>query len=178
MDITVRKNSSFIFNADPLVLHEQSKYSQDTRVFLEDGAGAILVDWFSIGRSENGEKFLFSEYTSSLIVLNSESTFLIDKQRFYPTTNKYNLAGSFSNYTQILNIFFIGELSDIANHVHNSKYLSNNNDYKFSFTYNQNYTILRILGTTRKNLQSLLYKLYDLIKQNKNIGFDALERKM
>ena len=178
MNITVRKNSSFIFNADPLVLHEQSKYSQDTRIFLEDGAGAILVDWFAIGRSENGEKFLFSEYTSSLIALNSESPFLVDKQFFSPATNEYNIAGAFSNYTQMLNIFFIGKLSNIANLVHNSDCLSSNNDYIFSFTYNQNYTILRILGTTRKSLQSLLYKLYHIIKQNNNIGFDALERKM
>ena len=178
MDIVVRKNSSFIFNADPLVLHKQSKYSQDTKIFLEDGAGAILVDWFAIGRSENGEKFLFSEYTSSLVASNSDSNLLIDKQYFTPALIKYNIAGGFSNYSQMLNIFFIGKLTYIAELLFNSKNLSNNTNFIFSFTRNKNYTILRILGTTRKSLQSLLYILYDIIKDDINIGFDALERKM
>ena len=179
MKVDIKKGGRFIFNADPLVLHEQSRYAQDTEINIDAGAGAIIIDWFSIGRSENGEKFLFSEYSSSLKISDTASTFLIDKQFFSPQTNRYNIAGAFSSYSQMLNIFFVGEsILSAKKFMNNDSISSNSNDYIYSFTNHERYTILRILGYSRQRLQSLLNKLFFIISQDNLIGFNALERKM
>ena len=178
MNIKILKGGRFIFNADPLVLHEKSKFMQNTNLFLNENSGAILIDWFSIGRSENGEKFLFSDYSSNLSISDSSSTFLIDRQHFTPDTVKYNLAGSFADYSQMLNIFFSGTFINLAVTLQQSDIFLSSENFIYSFTNNSNYTILRILGTTRKQLQSIVYAIYRIAQTDSAIGFNALERKM
>ncbi len=178
MYITVHSGGKFIYNADPLVLHAESKYQQNTEVTLHKNAGAILVDWFSIGRSENGEAFLFSEYCSILKAKSITSTFLIDKQYFKPADFSYNIAGAFADYSQMLNIFFLGTATDIAALFEQSDIFHESTNFIYSFTQHTEYTILRMLGSKRQDLQIVLKKMYALLKSDNIIGFDALERKM
>ncbi len=178
MHITVHPGGKFIYNADPLVLHAKSKYLQNTEIKLHDNAGAIIVDWFSIGRSENGEVFLFSEYLSTLKAESPISTFLIDKQYFRPEDFTYNIAGAFAEFSQMLNIFFLGTTTDIATQLEKTNIFQENPDYIFSFTHHTEYTILRMLGSKRQDLQIVLNLIYTLIKSDAIIGFDALIRKM
>lgn len=77
----------------------------------------------------------------------------------------------------MLNIFFLGNSLHIADNIEISNIL-NHSKFIFSFTKHDSYTILRVLGSNRKDLQFILRELYILIKANPLIGFNALERKM
>lgn len=76
-------------------------------------AGAVLltVDWFSSGRSESGEQFLFSEYFSQIRIHSQDRPLLIDNQAYSPKGNNPRSKGVFGKYNHFINGFLAGDES-------------------------------------------------------------------
>ncbi len=88
------------------------------------------------------------------------------------------VAGAFADYLQMLNIIFIGENMGVAVELEEQGVLADGRNFISSFITNAEYTVLRIVGRSRKELQQIVKCVYGLLGQDAAVGFDALELKM
>ena len=57
-------DSLLVFAPDPVQAFADSAYSQRQEFHLESGAGLVLLDWFTSGRSARGERWAFRHFES------------------------------------------------------------------------------------------------------------------
>ena len=60
----VKENGLLVCVPDAVVCYAGARYRQSQKINLASGAGLILLDWFTSGRRECGERWLFDEYLS------------------------------------------------------------------------------------------------------------------
>ncbi len=61
---TVRDGGLLVVAPDPVVCFERASYRQDQRLYLDDSANLVYLDWFSSGRHAAGERWRFDRYES------------------------------------------------------------------------------------------------------------------
>ncbi|MGN6644056.1 MAG: urease accessory protein UreD [Verrucomicrobiota bacterium] len=61
---TLEAGSVLVFAPDPVQAFAESSYSQRQEFHLADGAGLVLVDWFTSGRAARGERWAFKSFQS------------------------------------------------------------------------------------------------------------------
>ena len=64
----VEENGLLVSMPDAVVCFAGARYCQTQRVNLAAGAGLILLDWFTSGRRESGERWVFNEYLSHTVI--------------------------------------------------------------------------------------------------------------
>ena len=64
----VEQNGLLVCIPDAVVCFAGARYRQSQKVSLASGAGLILLDWFTSGRHECGERWLFDEYLSQTVI--------------------------------------------------------------------------------------------------------------
>jgi urease accessory protein len=57
-------NSLLVFAPDPVQAFANSSYTQRQEFRLANGAGLVLLDWFTSGRAANGERWAFAKLQS------------------------------------------------------------------------------------------------------------------
>jgi urease accessory protein len=60
----LESKSFLVFAPDPVQAFADSAYSQRQEFHLADGAGLVLVDWFTSGRAARGERWAFNYFQS------------------------------------------------------------------------------------------------------------------
>lgn len=74
---TLRPGSLLIFAPDPVQAFADSSYSQAQEFHLATGAGLVLLDWFTSGRSANGERWAFAQFrTRNDVFIDGERVFI------------------------------------------------------------------------------------------------------
>jgi urease accessory protein len=74
---TMDKASVLVFMPDPVQAFAGSSYSQRQQFHLSEGAGLVLLDWFTSGRAARGERWQFSWFRSrNDVFLGDERIFL------------------------------------------------------------------------------------------------------
>lgn len=74
---TLAENGLLIFAPDPVQAFADSTYTQRQEFHLANGAGLILVDWFTSGRAARGERWAFNRFQSrNEVFINGERAFL------------------------------------------------------------------------------------------------------
>lgn len=74
---TVEENALLVFAPDPIQPFANSSYSQRQTFHLGNGAGLVLVDWFTSGRAACGERWAFDRFQSrNDVFLSGERIFM------------------------------------------------------------------------------------------------------
>ena len=74
---TIEENALLVFAPDPVQPFAYSNYSQRQTFHLSDGAGLLLVDWFTAGRAARGERWAFNRFQSrNDVFLSGERVFM------------------------------------------------------------------------------------------------------
>ncbi len=60
----LEKDSLFILAPDPVQPFADSRYHQAQQFHLAPGAGLVLLDWFTAGRTARGERWSFNQFRS------------------------------------------------------------------------------------------------------------------
>lgn len=73
----LKPESLLIFAPDPVQAFADSSYVQSQTFHLARGAGLVLLDWFTSGRSANGERWAFAKFqTRNDVFVDGERTFI------------------------------------------------------------------------------------------------------
>lgn len=94
---------------DPVTCFAAARYHQKQVFKIEPDSNLVVVDWFTSGRHENGEKWNFEVYKSTNhIFLNDEQPLFLDSVLLDQTLAVGGIAESMCNYQVIGMLIFFG----------------------------------------------------------------------
>lgn len=108
LKITLKKNAFHVFFNDPLVMHNGGNFVQKNTVDIEEDSVLLFIDWFSAGRTENGESFAFKAFETSTKIKLNEKIILWDNFKITPNTMDISAPGMFGEHASFLNLFLMG----------------------------------------------------------------------
>ncbi len=108
LQIRLKKNAFHVFFNDPLVMHNGGNFVQENTIALEKESVLLFIDWFSAGRTANGESFAFKAFETSTKITIEKRTVLWDNFKITPESMDVRSPGMFGNHSSFLNIFLIG----------------------------------------------------------------------
>ncbi len=106
-DIHVEENGFVEVIPDMLIPHEGANHQQITRLSMEKGAGAIVMDAMAPGRLARGEKYKYTRLSSRLIVTWDGRKVLIDGASFRPSEVDPESAGALGSEGYVGSLFAI-----------------------------------------------------------------------
>lgn len=108
LKMRLKKNAFHVFFNDPLVMHNGGNFVQENTIDLEEESVLLFIDWFSAGRTANGESFVFKSFETSTKIEIEKQIVLWDNFKITPENMDVHSPGMFGNHSSFLNIFLIG----------------------------------------------------------------------
>ena len=93
---------------DPLVPQAASRYHQAQHWHLAASATLLLADWWHAGRSDMGEKFAFTNFSTELRVSVAGRLALLDRFALRPTEHLATSQATFGPYHSALSLYLVG----------------------------------------------------------------------
>ncbi len=149
IDITVAKNSFFIYNPLPTIPYANSAFNNIITVNLKDSSSIFIYsDILTGGRVARGECFDYKYYHSIVKIYESGSLSYMDNSRFTPSEMNMKGIGIYEGYTHLLSMVIcnINIYDDIENIF---------DDYNIPFGISENdrrYIVVRVLGKSSESL--------------------------
>ncbi len=109
---TIGAGGCVVVLPDPVVPYAQSAFRQEQAWDLQDDALLVIVDWFTAGRLERGERFQYSSYASDVTESLRGRPVLADRLLAQPATSAVERVGAFGDGTVSLNLFVVGSPAD------------------------------------------------------------------
>ena len=109
LDLKIEKNAFHVFFNDPLVMHNGGNFIQENTIQLKADSVLLFIDWFSAGRTANGESFAFKNFETSTKIEQEKETILWDNFKITPENMDVHSPGMFGDHSSFLNLFLIGD---------------------------------------------------------------------
>ena len=109
LDLKIEKNAFHVFFNDPLVMHNGGNFIQENTIQLKADSVLLFIDWFSAGRTANGESFAFQNFETSTKIEQEKETILWDNFKITPENMDVHSPGMFGDHSSFLNLFLIGD---------------------------------------------------------------------
>lgn len=92
---TLGAGALLVFAPEPVQAFAKSTYTQRQDFHLADGAGLVLLDWFTSGRAARGERWMFAHFESrNDVFINGDRAFvdpiLLDSTAVAERMNRFN----------------------------------------------------------------------------------------
>ncbi len=185
LTMNMEVNAFHVFFNDPLVMHNGGSFSQKNTINLSKGSVLLFIDWFSAGRTANGESFAFKSYETSTKIEVEKKPVLWDNFKITPEDMDVHAPGMFGDHASFLNLFLIGDL--------NAKKVKiiENSLFKFQEENKDEFTDLA-LNITRTNdkalvgrysakkitsLKKVVVALSKILAESELLNYDHLDRK-
>lgn len=94
---------------EPTVMHAEASFEQVQTWDLTKESELILIDILHVGRSENGEEFLYKKFRSDVCLKLNGETIYLDCFLSKPHESKAHQASRFGDYKLMLNMFSFGK---------------------------------------------------------------------
>ena len=109
LNLEIEKNAFHVFFNDPLVMHNGGNFIQENTIQLKADSVLLFIDWFSAGRTANGESFAFQNFETSTKIEQEKETILWDNFKITPENMDVHSPGMFGDHSSFLNLFLIGD---------------------------------------------------------------------
>jgi len=93
---------------DPLVPQAASRYYQAQHWHLHPRATLLLADWTHAGRTDLGEKFAFTDFSTELRVSVADRLTVLDRLALHPAEHLLTSQASFGLYHSALSMYLVG----------------------------------------------------------------------
>jgi urease accessory protein len=185
------ENALAVVLPDPLVPQADSRYHQAQHWHLADGATLLLADWWHAGRTDLGEKFAFTSFSTELRVSVAGRLTLLDRFALRPAEHLATSQATFGPYHTALSLYLVGppdgarfqRLADALcqlpppgqTDLHASLA---GRPYVVAVTQaRENVLLVRALGMSRLDLEPVYRAVSAALAGEELLGFDALQRK-
>jgi len=97
LKLDIEKNAFHVFFNDPLVMHKGGNFVQKNKIQLQKDSVLLFIDWFSAGRTANGEYFDFNSFETSTKINLENEIVLWDNFKITPESMDINSPGMFGD---------------------------------------------------------------------------------
>jgi urease accessory protein len=184
-------NALVVVLPDPLVPQAASRYHQAQHWHLAESATLLLADWWHAGRTDLGEKFAFTTFSTELRVSVAGRLTLLDRFALRPEEHLATSQATFGPYHTALSLYLVGPPEDgrfqrLAAALRQLPPPGQTDlhaqlagqPYVVAVTQaRENVLLLRALGTSRLDLEPLYQAVSAALAGEELLGFNALQRK-
>ena len=184
LKLDIEKNAFHVFFNDPLVMHKGGNFVQKNKIQLQKDSVLLFIDWFSAGRTANGEYFDFNSFETSTKINLENEIVLWDNFKITPESMDINSPGMFGDHSSFLNLFLIGNkeskkvklIEEALSKCHS--FIENNNDIKNNLTRtNENSLVGRYSANKITLLTKIMKDVSTILAHEELLNYDHLERK-
>lgn len=182
LNINLIKDAFHVFFNDPLVMHNGGNFTQTNHISLDKESVLLFMDWFSAGRTANGESFAFENFESSTKIDIEKQTILWDNFKITPNTMDVHAPGMFGNHTSFLNVFIIGNKTSakiklLEKGLLNLEDIEDTNFQSNITRVNDNALVARYSAEKITTLKKITIHLSRILAHPELLNYDHLERK-
>lgn len=182
LNINLIKDAFHVFFNDPLVMHNGGNFTQTNHISLDKESVLLFMDWFSAGRTANGESFAFENFESSTKIDIEKQTILWDNFKITPNTMDVHAPGMFGNHTSFLNVFIIGNKTSakiklLEKGLLNLEDIEDTNFQSNITRVNDNALVARYSAEKITTLKKTTIHLSRILAHPELLNYDHLERK-
>lgn len=102
-----------VFAAEPTVLHRLGVYRQKQRWRVDPASRLILQDWVQSGRSESGERYQFTRYSSELSLTLGHTEVVFERFVFEPEKQDPFNAASLGGLDHLVTLYVLGNFPNL-----------------------------------------------------------------
>jgi urease accessory protein len=187
----VAENALAVVLPDPLVPQADSRYHQAQHWHLTDDATLLLADWWHAGRTDLGEKFAFTSFSTELRVSVAGRLTLLDRFTLRPAEHLATSQATFGPYHTALSLYLVGppdgarfqRIADALRQLPPPGQTDLHASlagrlYVVAVTQaRENVLLVRALGMSRLDLEPVYRAVSAALAGEELLGFDALQRK-
>ena len=187
----VAENALAVVLPDPLVPQADSRYRQVQHWHLAPTATLLLTDWWHAGRTDLGEKFAFTSFSTELRVTVAGRLALLDRLALRPEEHLATSQATFGPYHTALSLYLVGppagaQFQQLAAALRQLPPLGQTDlhaslagrPYVVAVTQaRENVLLVRALGMSRLDLEPVYRAVAAALAGKELLGFDALRRK-
>ncbi len=178
----VAEGALAVMAQDPVVLHAGSIYGHSQEWHVHSHAGLVVAELMTGGRIENGERFLFQEYSGQFLVLVDEKPVFRDSFRFVPEFNDYRDPATFAGRFYMLSVYLIGtmwrHLADLlTDESIRLRSLPGATVLGSLYPLDRFGYVMRAVSNTMGELDGIMDLIHVLLKDKTFLGFNPRERK-
>ncbi len=182
INIEMASNAFHVFLNDPLVMHRGGSLIQSNNITMQKGAVLLFVDWFSAGRTANGEVFSFECFNTSTKIEMDTKIVVWDNFKISPKEIDYQSPGAFGEHVSFLNIFLVGDSEDekitLLETSLNQLEIIQKNEIAYNISRTNTYTIIgRFSATNITILKEVVTTISTILSHKGLLGFDLIDRK-
>lgn len=179
LHLTLKKNAFHVFFNDPLVMHNGGNFIQENTINLDEESVLLFIDWFSAGRTANGESFAFKAFETSTKIKIKDQTVLWDNFKITPENMDVYSPGMFGTHSSFLNLFLVGNknstkvklIEKALAELHDDTIQSN------VTRINENGVVARYSAEKITSLKKIVTHLSQTLAHPELLNYDHLERK-
>ena len=187
----VAENALAVVLPDPLVPQAASRYYQAQHWHLAGSATLLLADWWHAGRTEVGEQFAFTEFSTELSVSVGGRLALLDRFGLRPGEHLATSQATCGPYRTALALYLVGppeearfqRLATVLRQLrppgqtalHAS--LAKRPCVVAVAQARANVLVVRALGNTRLDLEPVYHAVSEALAEEELLGFSPLRRK-
>jgi urease accessory protein len=185
------ENALAVVLPDPLVPQAASRYHQAQHWHLAPSATLLLADWWHAGRTDLGEKFAFTTFSTELRVSVAGRLILLDRFALRPAEHLATSQATFGPYSTALSLYLVGppegerfqrlaaalrQLPPPGQTALHAQLAGQ--PYVVAVTLaRKNVLLVRALGNSRLDLEPLYRAVSAVLAGEELLGFDVLQRK-
>ncbi|MGI4737136.1 MAG: urease accessory protein UreD [Janthinobacterium lividum] len=187
----VAENALAVVLPDPLVPQANSRYHQAQHWHLAESATLLLADWWHAGRTDLGEKFAFTTFSTELRVRVAGRLALLDRFALRPEEHLATSQATFGPYQSALSLYLVGPpggvvFQQLAAALHRLPPPGQTalhaqlagQPYVLAVTQARaNVVLVRALGLSRRALEPLYQAVAVALAAPEMLGFSVLKRK-
>jgi len=183
LNLEIEKDAFHVFFNDPLVMHNGGNFIQENNINLKEDSVLLFIDWFSAGRTANGESFAFKNFETSTKVELGKETILWDNFKITPENMDVYSPGMFGDHSSFLNLFLIGNkkskkvklIEDALFKFHET--IDHENVKNNLTRINENGLVGRYSANKITLLKKIMVKVSTILAHKELLNYDHLERK-
>lgn len=108
-EIYLDKNSYFEYLPDSFIAFKDSKYHQNTKIYLQKGANLLYLEILTPGWSPDQKPFTYNQLRFKSEIYLEEELVVYDHIKFEPGNQKMEVMGFMENYSHLGTFMVIGE---------------------------------------------------------------------
>ena len=183
LNLEIEKDAFHVFFNDPLVMHNGGNFIQENNINLKEDSVLLFIDWFSAGRTANGESFAFKNFETSTKVELGKETILWDNFKITPENMDVYSPGMFGDHSSFLNLFLIGNkkskkvklIEDALFKFHET--IDHENVKNNLTRINENGLVGRYSANKITLLKKIMVEVSTILAHKEVLNYDHLERK-